>query len=318
MTWFKVDDKLHAHPKAEKAGHEAIGLWCLAGSWCSDQLTDGHITEERCVRLIGDRKAALKLAHRLVDAGLWVRTVDGYQFHDWLHRNPSAQEVKAEKERKRKNVADYRQRRNQAEAEPVTGNKTGKQPPTFSVPDPDPDPRREDLKNTPPPLSQPETAREISAAAAVVTPEAPAERAQPEPAPTVGTTGPMRLWELDPATLAILETLTRSRKLRGLANPEYAQRLASHCREHGHTGPKPLALVLEAIQEADAKADAMEAGGEPIARMPAFVLACVKAGPKPGARPTAGRQPASDRWAPKTLDASTLPPLLSPDDPMRF
>jgi hypothetical protein len=304
VTWFKVCDSMHSHPKTEKAGHEAIGLWSLAGSWCSDQLTDGHITEERCVRLIGDRKVALKLVQRLVDAGLWVRTEDGYRFHEWLHRNPSAQEVKAEKDRKRRNVADYRQRRNQSATDPVTGNKDGKQPATFSVPDPDPDPRREDLTNHPPPplhLENPKTAT------AGVSPEAPPNH---EPTPTAARP--------DAATLAILEALTTSRKLRGLANAEYAQRLAAHCREHGHTGPKPLSLVLDAIREADAKADTMEAGGEPITRLPAFVAACVKAGPKPTAgRPAAGKQPMSDRWAPKILDASTLP-LLAEGDPERF
>lgn len=46
MAWFKVDDKLHSHPKRYRASLRAMGLWVLAGSWCSDQLTDGVIPRD--------------------------------------------------------------------------------------------------------------------------------------------------------------------------------------------------------------------------------------------------------------------------------
>jgi hypothetical protein len=140
MTWFKVCDTLHSHPKTEKAGHEAMGLWVIAGSWSSDQLTDGLITEERCVRLIGDRKTAHRLAKSLVAAGFWVEVEGGYRYHDWHELQPTAESVKAEKARKRRNVADHRARRSQEVTAPVTGYSTGKTPVLFRGPDPDPDP----------------------------------------------------------------------------------------------------------------------------------------------------------------------------------
>lgn len=93
MTWFKVDDKLHSHPKARKVRrtHQAkrrdsapFGLWVLAGSWASDSGTDGFIPSEILDEWDDD---APELAHRLTDAGLWWETVvngeHGFGFHDW-------------------------------------------------------------------------------------------------------------------------------------------------------------------------------------------------------------------------------------------
>lgn len=89
MTWFKVDDNLAFHPKVLAAGNTAMGLWVRAGAWSSDQLTDGHIPAAM-LPAFGARKAD---AERLVTAGLWSQEDDGYQFHEWLDRNPSRAEV---------------------------------------------------------------------------------------------------------------------------------------------------------------------------------------------------------------------------------
>ena len=35
MPHFRVDDALHSHPKAQRAGDEALGMWTLAGSYQS-------------------------------------------------------------------------------------------------------------------------------------------------------------------------------------------------------------------------------------------------------------------------------------------
>lgn len=90
MTWFKVDDNLAFHPKVLTAGNTAMGLWVRAGAWSSAQLTDGHIPTTM-LPVLGAKKTD---ADRLVTAGLWERTRDGYQFHDWTERNPSRNEVR--------------------------------------------------------------------------------------------------------------------------------------------------------------------------------------------------------------------------------
>ena len=101
MPWFKVDDGFAVHPKALRAGNAACGLWVRAGSWCMQQLTDGFIPEHVLPTL-----GTAKEAQRLVDAGLWVRAVGGWRFHEWEARQPSREQVEKDRadaaERQRK------------------------------------------------------------------------------------------------------------------------------------------------------------------------------------------------------------------------
>jgi hypothetical protein len=107
VTWFKVDDCLHAHKKAMRAGTEAMGLWVLAGSWAADQLTDGWVPQYAVPRW---SPIADELAARLVSAGLWVEGEHdgdkGWWFHEWEERQPTRVEVTA----RRKADADRRAR----------------------------------------------------------------------------------------------------------------------------------------------------------------------------------------------------------------
>jgi hypothetical protein len=124
MTWFKVDDTLSAHPKARRAGLAAMGLWVVAGSWCSQQLTDGFVPGWYADTWPDGRK----LAEALVAARMWseveVDGEEGWLFHEWTQANPTAEQVKAErtaaKERQRKARDRRLQERRDAE-------------PTFSV-----------------------------------------------------------------------------------------------------------------------------------------------------------------------------------------
>ncbi len=90
MSWGKVDDKLHAHLKAQRAG-EAMALWVMALSWTSAYLTNGFVPKDQPLRLLG--KSGPKMAEKLVSVGLWEDALDGYRFHDYLDHNPSAEEV---------------------------------------------------------------------------------------------------------------------------------------------------------------------------------------------------------------------------------
>jgi len=89
MPWFRVDDNLALHTKVLTAGNGAMGLWVRAGSWSMQQLTDGHIPTQ-VARQLGTRAEA----SRLVTAGLWVETEGGYDFHEWVGRQPSARDVR--------------------------------------------------------------------------------------------------------------------------------------------------------------------------------------------------------------------------------
>ncbi len=97
MSWFKVDDKLHDHRKARKAGKAAMGVWVLAGSWCMSSETDGFVPES-----VLTRWGTAKDAAQLVAVGLWYVDhrdgEDGWGFHDWLTYQPDARTLRLVRE----------------------------------------------------------------------------------------------------------------------------------------------------------------------------------------------------------------------------
>jgi hypothetical protein len=125
MPYFAVDDKLHSHPKAMRAGSAAIGLWTLAGSWSSDQGTDGFVPDYVAARLDPDYEVN---AARLVEVRLWeVDQADGdkgWRFHEWTgDRGVRRQYTRAEVEEKRRAGAE-RQARSRERRAAVTQNVT--------------------------------------------------------------------------------------------------------------------------------------------------------------------------------------------------
>lgn len=91
MSWAKVDDGLHAHPKWIRATKGARALWTTALSWCSGQGNGGHIPRDLLRYLDGTPAEA----RTLVDVGLWTPTDDGWRFHEWEERNPDALSARA-------------------------------------------------------------------------------------------------------------------------------------------------------------------------------------------------------------------------------
>lgn len=93
--WFKVDDSIAFHAKTVAAGNAAMGLWTRAGAWCMQQTSEGRVPAHM-VAALGTKQQA----KALVSAGLWDETSDGYEFHDWLIYQPSAQDIKLAREAK--------------------------------------------------------------------------------------------------------------------------------------------------------------------------------------------------------------------------
>jgi hypothetical protein len=141
MTWFKVDDHLHDHRKADRAGTHAMGMWVLAGSWCSANLTDGFVPDR-----VWKRYGPLSLAQRLVDAELWsVATRDGesgYEFHDWTQANPTRAKVLSE----RQAATERQAKRRESQAKSRRDAQDDSQGESH-----DPDPTRPDLALPPNP-----------------------------------------------------------------------------------------------------------------------------------------------------------------------
>lgn len=117
QTWCKLYHAFMDHPKVLKAGPNAAYLWVVSIAWASRNLTDGFIPSQQVKRLVDwddiievrrtpPRKGmhsfveASRLAARLVDAGLWEKAEDGYQIHDFLHWQRSAEQWEALRQRR--------------------------------------------------------------------------------------------------------------------------------------------------------------------------------------------------------------------------
>lgn len=73
MSWAKLDDGFHNHPKvlALEKDLPALTLWVLGLSYCAQQRTDGVITVTAAARLVGENHV-LPWAAALVRVGLWI------------------------------------------------------------------------------------------------------------------------------------------------------------------------------------------------------------------------------------------------------
>lgn len=169
MPWFKVDDGFHSHPKVVELDLATIGLWTVAGTWCTSYLTDGAITERQAVRLGGDSAQCAAL----VDSGLWSRTGDGYQFKDWADYQPLKETVEAERRAAQDRMRSVRAKKKGVRANDADGS--GEQDANVQ---PNRDRSSDEVRVTP---SQP---------IPVPIPAHPSSKDEKEPAPMRGTRVP--------------------------------------------------------------------------------------------------------------------------------
>ncbi|HEX6970236.1 MAG TPA: hypothetical protein VF174_15685 [Micromonosporaceae bacterium] len=136
MTWFRVDDRFHSHPKVLATEPAALGLWVVAGAWSSANLLDGFVPDQALPRLLPGSEM---LAEKLVTAGLWRRIRGGYQFHDWTDYNPTAEQVRALQ--KQRAEAGRKGGLSKGSKPLASAQANGKQPPDVRLnPRPDPPP----------------------------------------------------------------------------------------------------------------------------------------------------------------------------------
>lgn len=97
MPWVRLDDRFPSHRKVALLSDRAFRLYVSALCWCSENLTEGAISERELpyvARLRGMKKAAAELEA----AGLWDRAGDGWMVHDYLEYNPDRARVQADRE----------------------------------------------------------------------------------------------------------------------------------------------------------------------------------------------------------------------------
>lgn len=106
MPWFNADDKMHSHPKVRAAGLEAIGLWTVAGTYCTDYLTDGHVP----TWFVDSWPKGKSLAGRLVKASLWEVVEEGWQFLSWDEYQRTRTQVEKDKAKAAERKANWLKR----------------------------------------------------------------------------------------------------------------------------------------------------------------------------------------------------------------
>lgn len=115
MTWGKVSDDLHGHPKWRGVSPNAKALWCTALSYCNAYLTNGVIDDSAAAQIAMETFGPTREAFDLFDAaaaelvevrapecrsGLWKRRRGGgYVFHQWTEHQPEAEDEKLRKMR---------------------------------------------------------------------------------------------------------------------------------------------------------------------------------------------------------------------------
>lgn len=146
MAWFKVDDGFHSSRKMlaipKRARFAAAGLWAIAGSWCADQLTDGHVPDY----MLAAWGAPPSAPESLVNVGLWVRESGGYLFCNWHEYQPRKEDVDAERAASRERMRELRAKRKQKKPQDdaEVGEVFGRTVPNGSESVRNPDPSRPD------------------------------------------------------------------------------------------------------------------------------------------------------------------------------
>ncbi len=149
MSWFPVDDAFHSHPKAQKAGDEAIGMWTRAGSHCMAYLTDGFVAEW----WVKQQPKGMAKAQRLLDAGLWRQGENaegepGFWFHDWKAECTKSH-ILAARENARQRKAKSRESRGESQGESrVTGRVTERVSPPSCLDPTQPNPTQPIKENS--------------------------------------------------------------------------------------------------------------------------------------------------------------------------
>jgi hypothetical protein len=138
MAWIRVDDHFDEHPKMQMIGPLGWGVWLAGLAYCNRNLTDGFIpwakartlasfdivgedgtqwSLSRVSGMAGEDIDADWIIGLLVGAGLWdvvengKGRTDGFRVHDYAEYQPSAQQVKAEREATRKRVEAHRNKK---------------------------------------------------------------------------------------------------------------------------------------------------------------------------------------------------------------
>lgn len=96
----QLDVEYASDDKLIEAGPLAELLYVRSLCFAKRTLKDGKITHGQLTAVAIGIPSPVKQARRLVDVGAWTATSDGYRITNWLKRNKSAAQVRAEADRR--------------------------------------------------------------------------------------------------------------------------------------------------------------------------------------------------------------------------
>ena len=112
--YIRVDADFWDHPKAIAAGPDGRSLYLCALAWSRKQLTDGAVQAVVLPSLAFKTglpiEAAQTAADRLVEVGMWERTADGWEIHDYAEHQITRADVDRQRAQWRKRQSDKRAR----------------------------------------------------------------------------------------------------------------------------------------------------------------------------------------------------------------
>lgn len=110
MPWVRLDDTFTEHPKIAALSAGAFRLHVEAICYSARNLTDGVIPDDALRRVSGARSAT-KYAQELHAIGAWERAENAWVIHDYLHFQPSREQVMSDREKARERKAKSRSSR---------------------------------------------------------------------------------------------------------------------------------------------------------------------------------------------------------------
>lgn len=113
MTWARLDDGFHSHPRVKRLSYTAVGVFAIGLSYAAHYETDGLLDSE-FVKELRQRRGGKAALQELVDAGMFEEQNDGQLgVRNYLSFNPSRAELEQQREKNRGKQRGLRARRRQ-------------------------------------------------------------------------------------------------------------------------------------------------------------------------------------------------------------
>ena len=93
MAWVRIDDEFPDHRKIAGLSNDAFCLHVTAMCWVAKQQTDGKLPSAVLRRLAWRCQDPAMAAAELETAGVWDKTLEGWEIHDFLTYNPTKEQI---------------------------------------------------------------------------------------------------------------------------------------------------------------------------------------------------------------------------------